>query len=321
MQVKQVAWAGVEFVDLIDVPILSCPLCKKSFAAHPLQAGCFPSTPVESSDVACASCDNTLVWFDLLLLSCVDALVNIGKHTGMDSAATIFLKSYRTNGCSHQLSWDSFRKQLAHAEYGFMLAYMREVTTGVPGYPKGLLAQCGGCHAVGKEIVVDGKRFSSYPCQSIYADLIFKASQIRSADPHEVCGTPAQANRRFMLDDKEVLAFNANPAASRAPEGSAGECSDFNAALAMGGRTSDKLRITALNREAAIERAAAVYDGRRERTLPELLIRMHVRALADVEAAGADIARMEEVLESLGHSKAQVEELLQRRAQYEESDS
>ncbi|KAK9824810.1 hypothetical protein WJX81_000364 [Elliptochloris bilobata] len=77
---QHVAWAGVEFVDLIDVPTLSCPLCNKSFAAHPLQAGCFPSTPVESFHVAIAQ------------------------------------------------------------EYGFMLAYLREVTTGVPGYPKQPLA-------------------------------------------------------------------------------------------------------------------------------------------------------------------------------------
>ncbi|KAK9824840.1 hypothetical protein WJX81_005509 [Elliptochloris bilobata] len=91
------------------------------------------------------------------------------------------------------------------------------------------------------ETVVDGKGFSSYPCHSIFADLVFKASKFWRADPREVGGTPAPANRRFMLDDKEVLAFNANRAASRAPEGSAGECSDFKAASAMGERTSDKV--------------------------------------------------------------------------------
>ncbi|KAK9824821.1 hypothetical protein WJX81_001600 [Elliptochloris bilobata] len=78
---------------------------------------------------------------------------------------------------------------------------------------------------------------------------------------------------------------------------------EFNACL--NGVLGATRYIRAENREAAIERAAAVYDGRRERTLPELLIPMHVRALADVEAAGVDIARMEEALESLGYSKAQ----------------
>ncbi|KAK9833414.1 hypothetical protein WJX81_003230 [Elliptochloris bilobata] len=67
VRVKQVAWAGVEFVDLIDAPILSCPLCNKSFAAHPLPAGCFPGTPVESSDVATERRPSSelLLWVDI----------------------------------------------------------------------------------------------------------------------------------------------------------------------------------------------------------------------------------------------------------------
>ena len=59
----------------LPVPICFCQHCSGETAAHPLEAGCFPSTPSHAWDVCSApSCARPL-WFDLEMLEvCEDVL-------------------------------------------------------------------------------------------------------------------------------------------------------------------------------------------------------------------------------------------------------
>lgn len=64
----QVLWVGWDYTFVLDVPINLCQRCGEQTAAQPLQAGCFPSTPVHAWDLCRAPADSRPLWFDLCML-------------------------------------------------------------------------------------------------------------------------------------------------------------------------------------------------------------------------------------------------------------
>ena len=64
----EVLWVGSHYRFIVSVPVHFCHCCNSTLAVNPLQAGCFPSTPVQAWDVSKTKQGERPVWFDLSLL-------------------------------------------------------------------------------------------------------------------------------------------------------------------------------------------------------------------------------------------------------------
>lgn len=176
-----VLWVGSNFRFQVSVPVTLCHACCKNFAVNPLQAYCFPSTPVHSWDLRAAPFGSRPVWFDLGLLkvgcivskvdqtACViwiackhvgvpllqevDSQIYVIKRLSMDRLSASLLRIHEANGCTEGLSYDVFRKQLSQAvaQLGYVqqrCSHMADL--GAEDYPSGLLSECGGCWFAGQ---------------------------------------------------------------------------------------------------------------------------------------------------------------------------
>ena len=64
----EILWVGSQYRFSVLVPVHLCHNCGSTFGIKPLQAGCFPSTPLHSWEITQARHGQRPLWFDLSML-------------------------------------------------------------------------------------------------------------------------------------------------------------------------------------------------------------------------------------------------------------
>lgn len=90
--------------------------CSGTFALSPLVVSCFPATPKANWDVSTSSEVHPARWFDMRMLQLADTFIfQGGRSLAVHQFAAAVHKQHQRNGCTEELKFDWFKRQLSDA--------------------------------------------------------------------------------------------------------------------------------------------------------------------------------------------------------------